>query len=252
MQRPDFREPRVNRPLILALIFSMGFFSRLFGAVSAADTKPVAVEPATQTVDPRTLLYSLATIENQWPATEESIPARPEDLVLHEDDWRQFEAVSTNFADVVAAELEDIRRFHSEKSTPLKLPQGEFRAFTECHVRKRVPAPVPGTVLWADLLATCGVTEGDVHRATLQGAKGVITGSYSFKVGDLTLYGLREDASVRLLCLAGTNAPALPADRAALFATFLAQNNLILVHWPSPTILQGEDVSKYLLRRGTE
>src|SRR5688500_10919644 len=74
----------------------------------------------TKMVDPRTPLFSLATISDALPAND---PAKPgaNNLVLHEDDWRQFEAVSASCLHDGKAELADIQRIFREKINGLSV-----------------------------------------------------------------------------------------------------------------------------------
>jgi hypothetical protein len=66
--------------------------------------------------DPKPILFSLPTINDFLPAVRDSISRRDQDLTIHEDDWRQFEALSQEFDEAINAELADIRRIYDEKS----------------------------------------------------------------------------------------------------------------------------------------
>lgn len=120
---------------------------RFLAALGALFGMKATAEPEVKMVDPKTLLYLLATISDALPATEPTPPQKT-DLILHEDDWRQFEAVSTSLRPQVDAEMADIRKIFSEHSVPL----GEGRAFKKLHVRSRIPNPLASAISWSEFL----------------------------------------------------------------------------------------------------
>ena len=189
--------------------------------------------PQVTMVDPKSLLYSLATINDALPATEPTPPEKG-DLILHEDDWRQFEAVSTSLRPQIESELADIRKIFAENSVPL----GQGRAFKKLHVRSRIPNPIVSSVLWAELLKALDITDPKSGVAFRQ--DGAVKGGFSLRVAELSVYGVREGDRVHTVALINTWTPRLSAVQAERLAAFLEKNGLILVHWYSGTILEGK------------
>jgi hypothetical protein len=159
-------------------------------------------------VDPKSILFSLPTIENALP------PGHTGDINgahrLREDDWRQCELIAANLEPDIEAELAKIREVRDERDGP---------GFKRIHVRQRIAAPLAGThVTVADVARVLG--EPERHELAVHQSAGVIvTGGFSFGSGEATVYG-REDAGLVVeLCVDGDVPPALEqlADRHGLF-----------------------------------
>lgn len=204
---------------------------KLFAALTALfGLSGVSASEEVKMVDPKTLLYSLATISDELPALDPKHKAKERDLVLLEDDWRQFEVVSRAHMPLVNAEIADIQRIFTEKSKPV----GNFRAFTALHVRKRLPKPIHTPLRWSDFSKACAVTS--VSTVSFRGAPTVIANGFSVQLHGLSLYGLRDGETITTLGFVSTQTPALSIEAAERLAAFLEANNLILVHWPSATV----------------
>jgi hypothetical protein len=199
--------------------------------------------PETKRADPKTLLFSLVTISDALPPTH---PVNPQttDLVLPEDDWRQLEAVSSSYLAEVNAELADIRRIFREKSKQL----GEGRSFTEMHIRKRIPAPITAALSWDRLVAAAGISAASVADVALSGT-GVVINGFSTRAGNLVIYGTRSGDAVQHLCFVVTSKPGVDENAATKLAAFFDENRLLLVHWPSATLLDTKAAILNFLRR---
>lgn len=90
-----------------------GFITSLFGA---------ATTPATETklVDPKSILFSTSPLNNAPPAFASHASPGQKLLRIHEDDWRQFEAISASFTDAIDQELNAIRNIHEAASVKTK------------------------------------------------------------------------------------------------------------------------------------
>ncbi|MGC4074805.1 MAG: hypothetical protein QM760_20335 [Nibricoccus sp.] len=196
----------------------------LFGLSGASASDEVKM------VDPKTILFSLATINDALPALDSRHKPKPTDLILHEDDWRQFELVSRSFAEQLNAEITDIRRIYTDKRSPA----GEFGAFTEIHIRKRIPQPFKKPIAWSDFTKACPVTT--VSSVSFGGAPTVIANGFSVQLHGLSIYGLRHGETITTLGFVSTQTPALPIESAERLAAFLEANDLLLIHWPSATV----------------
>ena len=84
-------------------------------------------------VDLSDLLYSLPSICDRLPEVADTAPG-PDDLILAEDDSRQFELVSRAFAGDADAEIAAIRAIHEQERAGI--------GWKEIHVRKRPDPPI--------------------------------------------------------------------------------------------------------------
>lgn len=157
-------------------------------------------------VDPKDILFSLPTIENALPPTQDG---GGNVLRMREDDWRQVELIAAELEPEVAAELAAIRQIHAER-------QGA--GFPRLHVRARIPEPLAGTALALDTVA-----RGPRRPLGFDGAEGIVIGGFAFDAGDGTIYG-RED---------GGRVTVLGAWRAELLvlADLAQAHDLIIVDW---------------------
>ena len=162
-------------------------------------------------VDPRTILYSLPTLENVAPPTIGPVAGAIE---MHEDDWRQIELIAARFEPEIAAELAAIRTIHAEhRSGP---------GFTSLHLRERIPAPLAGVALTLAELGLAGPPRA-VAIGPVSGPRAAVAGGFAFEVANGVIYG-RDDRGVVALGLApGTD----PAPLAAVART----HDLVLVDW---------------------
>lgn len=165
-------------------------------------------------VDPRTILFSLPTIENVAPPTTRG--AVPGDAVaMHEDDWRQVELVSSRFAAEIAAEQADIRAIFAEHR--------RGAAFAKLHVRQRIPAPLAGAVIRIDELARLGV-----RRALAIGPGGappaLVDGGFAFVTPSGAIYGREAGGAIVALGLISGSDP-------ALIQPLARSHGLTLVSW---------------------
>jgi hypothetical protein len=149
-----------------------------------------------QFVDPKTLLFSLPSLETALPATTE--PAGPDAYRIHEDDWRQRELVAAQFAALIDEEIAAIREVHEER--------GDSAGFKRLHVRERIPAPLDGA----------GLTVDDISRAMPDATRkpfaiggALVAGGFAFVGPDHTVYGTARDELVTAICFAGEPPPRL-------------------------------------------
>lgn len=169
-------------------------------------------------VDPKTILFSLPTIENAMPPLEPGGgPESDAACTMHEDDWRQHELVSARFEPEIAAELADIRKVHDDRKGP---------GFTSIHVRSRIPEPLGGrTIALADLAAALG----DPAREAVGVGGSIVTGGFAFAIGDGHIYGREDGGLVREL---GVDRGTDPSGLAA----FARANQLVLVDWCAASV----------------
>ncbi len=138
-------------------------------------------------VDPKTILFSLPTIESALPAMRDGDPTHAH--VLAEDDWRQRELVARRFEPEISVERDAIRAVRAER---------KGAGFTRIHVRARIPEPLAGLDLpYARVVAAIG----DAARRELAFAStaGLVEGGFAFRLPTTTVYGYEIDGRVAVL-----------------------------------------------------
>lgn len=185
-------------------------------------------------MDPKTIYFSLATLNDALPVLDASTMPTKEDLVIHEDDWRQLEAVSRTLDMQIEEEVADVRRILKEKSTV----SGAIRIFSEIHVRKRISRPLPTPIAWNELLDACGVQPASVRGVGLRDGQGTIPGGFAFQIAQSWIYGIRQEDQVIALCFEPYSAPGLGDAEARRLADFLGKSKVLIVHWPSGTAVR--------------
>jgi hypothetical protein len=169
-------------------------------------------------VDPKELLFSLPTLANELPAMRDGDASAA--LVLHEDDWRQVELVSSRFEPEIAAELAAIRVIYAARKGV---------AFEKLHVREHIPEPLAGVALSVDQIkAALG---GDVARRELaiRDTPGVVEGGFAFLVDGGAVYGYELNDRVACICVHRME-PDVLFELASAHA-------LVLVDWCAAAIL---------------
>lgn len=103
--------------------------------------------PENKMVDSKTMYFSLATINDALPTIDPAAKPTATDFIIHEDDWRQFEVISRGLDGDIKEEILGVRRIFKEKSKPT----GEYRVFSQIHIRRRIGRPFPTPLAWAEL-----------------------------------------------------------------------------------------------------
>ncbi|MET7401133.1 hypothetical protein ABZS66_47400 [Dactylosporangium sp. NPDC005572] len=157
---------------------------------------------------PELLLYSLPTLCEALPPLAPG-PVPGGCLELHEDDWRQVEAVAPAAATVVEAEFAAIRRVYGQHR--------DGAGFRDLHAR--TVGPLTPRLPWGAL----GRPEHEYAGVCFRGAPRPVAGGFAVVVRGVTWYGLREADQITLLAVAG---PVTPTAGAVLSWAGLA-----LVDW---------------------
>jgi hypothetical protein len=204
-----------------------GFLASLFGASSpAAETK---------LVDPKSILFSTPTLNDALPAFRQSSTPAGKLFEIHEDDWRQFEAVSTTYQDEIKRELTAIRDVLATSSVPTKIGERSPTAFRKVHVRKLIVEPIPKPLLLSELSALAS-NRAEFAGLSLSGSAPV-AGGYALTIDGLVVFGQADRDRVLSLCLALNAVPKIGPEKARKLTGMLRTHDLTIVHWPSATIL---------------
>ena len=142
---------------------------------------------------------------------------------LAEDDWRQFELVSRQFAAETDTEIEAIRRIHEQESAGV--------GWRKTHVRCRPDPPIAAALTRKDINRAFGgmVT---FRGVSYHGAGSPIVSGYSFKASDgLQCYGTEQDGRVTVLGIVQDTAASPPTRSADAIVEIAREFDLELVHW---------------------
>lgn len=175
-------------------------------------------------VDPRTIRFSLPTLEDARAPVDAAADAA-DAIYLHEDDWRQTELVAAALRAEVDAELADVRAVKHD---------GDGGAgYARMHVRRRIPAPLPGVTLRLEALAAA--VEATPRPLALRGV-GVVRDGFALPRGDALVYGTAPGGVVTALAVHG-----IPDDVVGLLHPIALRHKLLLVEWCVPRALRALD-----------
>lgn len=170
------------------------------------------------------ILFSLPSICDAIPAPGKR-PVSGGDLLLAEDDWRQFELVSSSLAADMEHELAAVRRIHEEE----RVGSG----WRTLHVRRTPVLPIAPGIPLADVLEALGVAPSAVEGVAFEGMPTRIAGGGSFTAPDgqrfYVLVGPAQ-AVVVLGIAQPTRAGSLSGSLPAL-ESLCRRHQLELVHW---------------------
>lgn len=176
-------------------------------------------------IDPANVLFSLPTISNDM-AIVEAVSSLENVLVLHEDDWRQFEFLSAGLNELVQQEVQDILAiYHTQR---------EESGFKQLHVRRRIAEPLPDVALPLESLAQAFQIEKRFNGVAFKNAAATIVNGFAWQTGSGWIFWGQTDTQGNLvvLCLL----PPQDADVAIMankIDDFVLANDLLLIDWVS-------------------
>ncbi|HLG15955.1 MAG TPA: hypothetical protein VJH03_15835 [Blastocatellia bacterium] len=172
--------------------------------------------------DPRNVLYSLPSICDAIPALNDQ-PLSGTELVLAEDDWRQFELVSGALAREVDGEIAKIRLIHENAAAGV--------GWNEIHVRTKPEAPLVCNLTFADLARALNVS-AELNGVTYHGASSRIGDGYSLTTKDgLTLYGVAPNGNVKVIAFGHYSRLSPNAGSIDRLKSLAKDLDLDLVYW---------------------
>jgi hypothetical protein len=196
-----------------------------------------------RSVPPRDMLYSLPTLCDALPPVDPAHTAANL-LQLHEDDWRQVELVSANFADVVATELAAIQQVYDAHT--VTGAQGGLVGFRDLHVRVHPQAPLIPPLPQAAIRQLLPTQRSFAGVGFLDGA-GTAVGSFAFGCGPFNVYGLAAGDTVTVLGLQLGRARFNAANgTAAGLEGVMRAFALTLVDWCRCTVVDADSVGAYV------
>lgn len=180
-------------------------------------------KPEVTSIDPSKILFSLPTINDELPARED--PASMENvLVVHEDDWRQFEFISAQYHDEITQELQSVMDIYDNQ----RVESG----FKTLHIRKLITHPLTGAQIALSALEKAFPVEHKYKGVAFNNAASTIVNSFALQTqSGWILWGQTDDdANVSTLCLRNTQQASVSAIAGQMDA-FIADNHLYLIDW---------------------
>jgi hypothetical protein len=173
-------------------------------------------------VDLDSILFSLPSICDRLPPVGGGALAGDE-CILAEDDWRQLELVSRQFASDTDAEIAAIRRIHERERADV--------GWRKLHTRSRPDPPIAGLLTLKHMERAFGGTV-KFRGVSYRGASSSIVSGYSFRAPDgLECYGLAEDGRVMVLGIVQEELVPPPTLSADALIEIAREFDLDLVHW---------------------
>jgi hypothetical protein len=193
----------------------------IFGLGSAAHSQAVKM-------DPSKILFSTPTLSNDLgPLEPLTIKPSRNDLIFHEDEWRQVEFLP-------AERLAEVKHMMSEYKT-FEAEQRATYGWRNVYVRKLTPSAVVRDVSALEKALGVKSSAAPILAHGDSGASRVVGGFTLLLGGNVALYGFSEASGVAVLGAYLQNAD----DRvlASAFQSLNAKLGLILVDWRAQMIL---------------
>ncbi len=175
-----------------------------------------------ESVNPHDLLYSLPSICAKIPEVNDRSLLGNE-LVLAEDDWRQFELVSHQLADKVDKEIAKIQHVCDNATAGF--------GWSAMHLRKKPEIPIASNIALPHLASLLKVFAKPAG-ITYDGSLSPIINGYGLTLNDdFSVYGLAAKDRIQVIAI-GQNANIPPNQQSIDLLQQLARKfNLDLVHW---------------------
>jgi hypothetical protein len=197
-----------------------------FLAMIAMGARALADAPV-RYVNPNDILFSTSTLSNDAAPLEAfSGKAGRQDLIFHEDEWRQIEFFPKERLGEVERMLTELKSFETAHRRKL--------GWDKVYVRRLADAPVlSGRLALRSLEKTLG-SKAAAAPLVYTGARtiiGSVAGGFSLPLGGrVSLYGITDRTGIAVLG-ADLNAPADNQVLTRAFAKLSARYHLILVDW---------------------
>jgi hypothetical protein len=168
------------------------------------------------------VLYNLPSICKKFPEVTDR-PLAGTELVLAEDDWRQFEFISHTFANKVDKNIAQIQRIHDNAKDGL--------GWRELYLRSKPEIPIDSNIAITYLASLLKVTSKSAG-ITYDGSQSPIKDGYSFALNDdFCVYGIAPKGKVQVIAI-GQDCNIPPnEDSIDLLQQLARKFNLDLVHW---------------------
>jgi hypothetical protein len=168
------------------------------------------------------MLYSLPSICKTFPDINSKTLSGGE-LILAEDDWRQFEFISNQHADKVEKEIARIRWVHENATVGT--------GWKEMYIRKKPEIPIASNIALTYLASMLKVSTKSLG-VTYDGSQSPIKEGYSFQLNDdFSVYGIAPKGKVQVIAIGQDSNVPPNEDSIDILAQLARKFNLDLVHW---------------------
>lgn len=197
------------------------------------ETKAIANKsPEVTNMNPQDILFSTPTLNDALPAALGPPIPKEGCCQMHEDDWRQFEFVSSTFAPEIASELEAIDKIWKEESVPIG---DKGTAFRSVHVRKSIPKPLEIPMTLADFEKLFG---GRASSMALIGNDKCLRDVHAIQLKNVIIYGVIQDDRLITLGIEPQDRFVITGETSDRLEPFLIKHGLRLVHWRSRKVFE--------------
>jgi hypothetical protein len=173
-------------------------------------------------VNPSNIRYSLPSICKVVPEVN-SRSLSGSELILAEDDWRQFELISHQLAGKVDKEIAKIQRIHETATDGI--------GWREMHIRKKPEIPIASNIALTYLASMLKVPAKSAG-ITYDGSQSPINEGYSFTLNDdFAVYGIAPKGKVQVIAIDQESNVPPNQDSIDLLQQLARKFNLDLVHW---------------------
>lgn len=174
------------------------------------------------TMNPEDVLYSLPTLYAKLP--EVVIQEKLNDAVLvHEDDWRQFECISSRYEPQIHEMFTQIDTIYDEHS------QGD--GFNKVYLREGIKEPLKESGITLNLLRDSFDIEDEYEGIAFKDSNSMIINGFALYTNGWLLWGVADESEV----VSVFNITQTEDFKVRRFARemdrFLAENDLYLVDW---------------------
>jgi hypothetical protein len=168
------------------------------------------------------ILYNLPSICKKFPEVNDR-PLTGTELVLAEDDWRQFEFISNTFANKVDKNIAQIQRIHDNAKDGM--------GWRELYLRSKPEIPISNNIALTYLASMLQVPAKSAG-ITYDGSQSPIKEGYSFTLNDdFSVYGIAPKGKIQVIAI-GQDCNVPPnEDSIDLLQQLARKFNLDLVHW---------------------
>lgn len=175
-----------------------------------------------QMIDPRELLFSLPTINDEISETENvSIDNL---FVIHEDDWRQWEFISKKYNPEIRQELSAIVEIYEKHRVGM--------GFDKIHIRRSVVNPlIDKNIKIEEFEQMLDITKRS-DGFGLAG-RGKVKNSFAFQIAQgTTFYGQTENGLITVLCVQNYE------DSIQLVKQIAEQYEIVFVDWCKTEVIE--------------
>ena len=209
----------------------MYLFNRVLAAITAllGASTPTPAGVTTQ-VNPQNILFSVPTLNDALPDTFAETAPSSSTIIIHEDDWRQFEFVSASFKPLIDQELADIDAIWKTKS----VKSDQYTAFHSIHIRKRIPDPFAKPIPAAGLTSLFPAAPSSF---TFRDRPQILKDVVAWRTAGIIFYATIHENAAYTFGIQLEAKPSLDHDTSARITQFMKDHDLLLIHWPSRTVL---------------